>query len=121
MIKISICEYCRDKFSYNNKDSKGKFCSQRCHYASKNERMTCVECKKEFIKRKKDMRKSCSTDCFKARRMKITKPRVKDPISPEIPEKKQIIIQEAKVDVKTKPLFYDILDRIKDIFAKMSS
>jgi Zn finger protein HypA/HybF involved in hydrogenase expression len=31
MIKKSICQHCKYEFSYNDKRSKGMFCSNKCH------------------------------------------------------------------------------------------
>lgn len=115
MIRISICEYCRTKFSYNNKDSKGKFCSQTCHYASKNEKMSCIECGKEFIKRKKDMRKSCSTECFKNRRMKkSTKSRKEDSKLPKGIEVNKVEKVEKIPEKEYQSVFQSIVKMIKN-------
>lgn len=64
MIKQGHCQQCLATFNYNDNDRQGKFCSQACHYASKQEKASCSQCCKEFIRRKKDPRKTCSTVCF---------------------------------------------------------
>lgn len=64
MIKQGHCQQCSATFNYNDNDRQGKFCSQTCHYASKQEKASCSQCRKEFIRRKKDPRKTCSTVCF---------------------------------------------------------
>ena len=68
MSKESICEHCEVIFIYKTSDRLGKFCSQKCHYGSKRDKAFCVQCKKEFEKRKKDPRKTCSKACFMVNR-----------------------------------------------------
>jgi hypothetical protein len=68
MNKESICEQCEVIFTYNAADRLGKFCSQKCHYASKKEVASCSQCHQEFMRRKKDPRKTCSDKCFMIRR-----------------------------------------------------
>jgi hypothetical protein len=64
VIKQGQCQHCSTSFNYNGLDRLGKFCSQKCHYDSKKERSRCTICQKEFERRKKDPRKSCSSECF---------------------------------------------------------
>ncbi len=74
----SICEHCEVIFTYKN-DRMGKFCSQKCHYGSKRESANCSQCRKEFKRRKKDPRKTCSTRCFMiSRGIKSKDPIVKE-------------------------------------------
>lgn len=72
MSKESICEHCQAIFTYKATDRLGKFCSQKCHYASKRDKSFCIHCMKEFEKRIKDPRKTCSKACFMvSRRIKL--------------------------------------------------
>ena len=68
MIKSSQCSNCAKIFSYNDRDSKGKFCSRSCHYKSKKHMAICKNCSKDFVKSKKEMRQTCSEECYKIRR-----------------------------------------------------
>jgi len=79
MIKHGICTNCSTPFKYNSNDRLGKFCSQKCHFSSKQEKASCPYCHKEFIKRKKENRKSCSSECFLiGKGMRSKSPQVKD-------------------------------------------
>jgi len=86
----SICEQCALIFTHKN-DRMGKFCSQKCHYGSKRESANCGQCHKEFKRRKKEPRKTCSKTCF-------------------------MISRGIKIVTPGTPLFYDILDKIKEVF-----
>jgi len=79
MIKQGICQQCSTPFNYNHNDRQGKFCSQVCHYSSKKEKAPCSQCRKEFVRRKKDPRKTCSNLCFAiSRGVRSKSPQVKD-------------------------------------------
>ena len=65
MLQQGKCTNCAIEFMYNDQDRSGKFCSKKCHYASKNEMATCCFCSKEFERRIKEARKTCSKECWK--------------------------------------------------------
>lgn len=68
MIKQSQCATCATFFMYKTEDSTGKFCSRSCYYKSRNMIVICKNCGKEFTKRLKDKRKTCSLECYKLRK-----------------------------------------------------
>lgn len=53
---------------YKTEDSTGKFCSRTCYYESRNIMAICKNCGKDFKKRVKDPRLTCSQECYKARK-----------------------------------------------------
>lgn len=64
-----ICKNCGKTIYRKPSDVKGKkdiFCSQKCHFESSYEDVTCVSCGKVFKARKSLHRKFCSVDCRQA-------------------------------------------------------
>jgi hypothetical protein len=68
MIHTSTCSHCAKIFSYNDKDSKGIYCTRKCHYQSKKHMAICKNCGKEFQKNQKEKRQTCSIECYRLRR-----------------------------------------------------
>jgi len=79
MLQQGRCINCSIEFMYNDQDRSGKFCSKKCHYASKNELATCIYCSKEFERRIKEARKTCSKECWiNSRGIKSKDPAIKE-------------------------------------------
>lgn len=68
MIKTSQCSNCAIIFSYNDKDSKGIYCTRKCHYQSKKQMAICKNCGKDFQKNLKEKKQTCSIECYRLRR-----------------------------------------------------
>ncbi len=68
MIHPSTCSNCAKIFSYNDKDSKGIYCTRKCHYESKKHMAICKNCGKEFQKNLKEKKQTCSIECYRLRR-----------------------------------------------------
>lgn len=62
MKKEAACKWCKNIFSYEDKQSKGIFCSRECHQKHRQHMVTCKNCSKGIIKYKKTDKAYCSFD-----------------------------------------------------------